>query len=80
MFTVNRHSASQRATELKETQYVAESLIAAENANEEELALLEEDMDGLGASSSVSQTRSWRSSACFGNLIQQPGKLSLIWP
>jgi len=43
---------------------VAESLIAAQNANEEELALLEEETDDTGASS-VSQTHSLRASACL---------------
>jgi hypothetical protein len=45
---------------------VAESLLAAQNANEEELALLEEEMGDMGASPSVPKTHSWRASACLG--------------
>lgn len=59
----------QKAIELEETQCVAESLLVAQNANEEELALLEEEMDGMGLSSSVSPRHSWRASACLGGPI-----------
>lgn len=42
---------------------MAESLVAAQNANEEEFALLEDEISDMGTSSSISQRHLWRASA-----------------
>lgn len=49
---------------------MAECLIVAQNANEEEMALLEEETDNLRPlSSSVAQEQSWRASTYLGDPI-----------